>query len=57
MSRIVHDEGRASLLTMSVHGRVVVCVVSDGRTKINPRTLKVLGLYGACECSTLREVH
>jgi chitin synthase len=27
--------------------RIVVCVVSDGRTKINPRTLKILGLYGA----------
>lgn len=27
--------------------RVVVCVVSDGRAKINPRTLKALGLYGA----------
>lgn len=27
--------------------RIVVCVVSDGRQKINPRTLKVLGLYGA----------
>jgi chitin synthase len=22
-------------------------VVSDGRAKINPRTLKILGLYGA----------
>ena len=27
--------------------KIVVCIVSDGRLKINPRTLKVLGLYGA----------
>ena len=26
--------------------KIVVCIVSDGRAKINPRTLKVLGLYG-----------
>ncbi|GAA5870574.1 hypothetical protein JCM8547_002051 [Rhodosporidiobolus lusitaniae] len=26
--------------------KVVVCVVSDGRSKIHPRTLKMLGLYG-----------
>lgn len=24
-----------------------MCIVSDGRTKINERTLKVIGLYGA----------
>ncbi|KAI9590938.1 glycosyltransferase family 2 protein [Syncephalis fuscata] len=27
--------------------KVVVCIVSDGRTKINPRTLKVIGAIGA----------
>ncbi|KAL8278351.1 hypothetical protein RQP46_009243 [Phenoliferia psychrophenolica] len=27
--------------------KIVVVVVSDGRQKINPRTLKILGLYGA----------
>ncbi|SGY80101.1 BQ5605_C008g05303 [Microbotryum silenes-dioicae] len=26
--------------------KIVVCIVSDGRAKINPRTLKILGLYG-----------
>lgn len=33
-------------LTLQFH-RIVVCIVSDGRMKINQRTLKVIGLYGA----------
>ncbi|BGP14920.1 hypothetical protein JCM10213v2_002875 [Rhodosporidiobolus nylandii] len=27
--------------------KIVLCIVSDGRSKINPRTLKMLGLMGA----------
>lgn len=33
-------------MTLSFPLLVVVCVVSDGRTKINDRTLKVLTLMG-----------
>ncbi|GAA6062795.1 hypothetical protein JCM10212_002164 [Sporobolomyces blumeae] len=34
--------------------KVVVCVVSDGRSKINPRTLKMLGLYGAYQDGVMK---
>jgi hypothetical protein len=32
--------------------KVVVCVVSDGRLKIHPRVLKVLGAMGVYQVST-----
>lgn len=35
------------LLTCTGWCRIVVCIVSDGRAKIDARTLKILGLYGA----------
>lgn len=35
--------------------KIVVCVVSDGRAKINPRTLKVLGLYGAYQDGVMKD--
>lgn len=35
--------------------KIVVCVVSDGRSKINPRTLKVLGLYGAFQEGVMKD--
>ncbi|KAI9009731.1 chitin synthase-domain-containing protein [Gaertneriomyces semiglobifer] len=34
--------------------KVVVCVVSDGRTKINPRTLNVLGVMGVYQDGILK---
>ncbi|KAI5474977.1 chitin synthase, glycosyltransferase family 2 protein [Pseudohyphozyma bogoriensis] len=49
IKNIQHLQSRTKSKTWG-HGswkKVVVCVVSDGRKKINPRTLKVLGLYGA----------
>ncbi|CEQ40468.1 SPOSA6832_02098 [Sporobolomyces salmonicolor] len=35
--------------------KVVVCVVSDGRSKIHPRTLKLLGLYGAYQDGVMKD--
>ncbi|GAA5985410.1 hypothetical protein JCM11641_000148 [Rhodosporidiobolus odoratus] len=35
--------------------KVVVCVVSDGRSKIHPRTLKILGLYGAYQDGVMKD--
>lgn len=35
--------------------KVVVCIVSDGRSKINPRTLKILGLYGAYQDGIMKD--
>ncbi|KAJ3064834.1 Chitin synthase, class 2 [Podochytrium sp. JEL0797] len=39
---------RSRSSTWGEHGwqKVVICIVSDGRTKIHPRTLNVLGLMG-----------
>ncbi|KAI8820835.1 chitin synthase-domain-containing protein [Fimicolochytrium jonesii] len=34
--------------------KVVVCVVADGRTKINPRTLNVLGVMGVFQQGVLK---
>ncbi|GAA5840244.1 hypothetical protein JCM5353_007839 [Sporobolomyces roseus] len=35
--------------------KIVVCVVSDGRSKINSRTLKQLGLYGAYQDGVMKD--
>lgn len=35
--------------------KVVVCVISDGRAKINPRTLKILGLYGVFQDGVMKD--
>ncbi|GJN89882.1 hypothetical protein Rhopal_002871-T1 [Rhodotorula paludigena] len=35
--------------------KIVVCVVSDGRAKIHPRTLKILGLYGAYQDGVMKD--
>lgn len=34
---------------------VVVCIVSDGRAKINPRTLKILGLQGVYQDGVMKD--
>ncbi|RKO90001.1 chitin synthase-domain-containing protein, partial [Blyttiomyces helicus] len=34
--------------------KVVVCVVADGRTKIHPRTLTLLGVIGAYQDGVLK---
>lgn len=48
MKNIAHLCSRDRSKTWGPDGwkKVVVCVMSDGRSKINPRTLKVLGLMG-----------
>lgn len=33
----------------------MVCVISDGRSKINPRTLQVLGLMGAYQEGIMKD--
>jgi chitin synthase len=49
IKNIQHLQQRAKSKTWGAQSwkKIVVCIVSDGRLKINPRTLKVLGLYGA----------
>ncbi|TPX56503.1 chitin synthase [Powellomyces hirtus] len=48
MKNIAHlcQKKRSSMWGHDGWQKVVVCVVSDGRTKINPRTLNVLGVMG-----------
>ncbi|KAI8873125.1 chitin synthase 2 [Ramicandelaber brevisporus] len=48
MKNIAHLTSRTSSKTWGKDSwkKVVVCIVSDGRTKIHPRTLQVLGLIG-----------
>lgn len=48
IKNIAHLQSRAKSKTWGPESwkKVVVCIVSDGRAKINPRTLKILGLYG-----------
>ncbi|GAA5900584.1 hypothetical protein JCM6882_000915 [Rhodosporidiobolus microsporus] len=49
IKNIQHLQSRTKSKTWGADAwkKVVVCVVSDGRSKINSRTLKMLGLYGA----------
>ncbi|KAM0788848.1 hypothetical protein ACM66B_002933 [Microbotryomycetes sp. NB124-2] len=49
IKNVQHLQNRQRSKTWGEHSwkKVVVCIVSDGRAKINPRTLRVLGLYGA----------
>ncbi|KAK4055626.1 hypothetical protein OIV83_000172 [Microbotryomycetes sp. JL201] len=49
IKNVQHLQNRKRSKTWGEHSwkKVVVCIVSDGRAKINPRTLRVLGLYGA----------
>ncbi|KAJ3158680.1 Chitin synthase, class 2 [Geranomyces michiganensis] len=48
MKNIAHlcSKKRSAMWGSEGWQKVVVCVVSDGRTKINPRTLNVLGVMG-----------
>lgn len=48
MKNISHLCGRERSKTWGQQGwkKVVVCIVSDGRTKIHPRTLSVLAAMG-----------
>ncbi|BGP38938.1 hypothetical protein JCM10449v2_002876 [Rhodotorula kratochvilovae] len=56
IKNIQHLQSRTKSKTWGADSwkKVVVCVVSDGRSKIHPRTLKLLGLYGAYQDGVMK---
>jgi chitin synthase len=58
MKNISHLCGRERSKTWGQQGwkKVVVCIVSDGRTKIHPRTLSVLSAMGVYQDGLAKNV-
>ncbi|GAA5927919.1 uncharacterized protein JCM15063_006035 [Sporobolomyces koalae] len=56
IKNIQHLQARSRSKTWGLDSwkKVVVCIVSDGRSKINERTLKMLGLYGAYQDGVMK---
>ncbi|KAJ3051351.1 Chitin synthase, class 2 [Rhizophlyctis rosea] len=57
MKNIAHLCTRTRSRTWGAEGwkKVVVCIVSDGRSKVNPRVLNVLGLMGAFQDGIMKD--
>ncbi|GAA6054572.1 putative Chitin synthase 1 (putative) [Rhodotorula toruloides] len=57
IKNIQHLQSRTKSKTWGVESwkKVVVCIVSDGRAKINPRTLKILGLQGVYQDGVMKD--
>ncbi|GAA6029629.1 hypothetical protein JCM8097_000971 [Rhodosporidiobolus ruineniae] len=57
VKNIQHLQSRTKSSTWGVDSwkKVVVCIVSDGRSKIDPRTLKMLGLYGVYQDGVMKD--